>query len=88
MKRIEKVIEGTPSNDVKKIEEVIKGTPTNGVKKIEGVIKGTVNTKVATSCHGNICSIEGQFCPPTVPGSGGAGYCCKNKKWYSGSCKA
>jgi hypothetical protein len=68
--------------------EVIKGTPTNGVKKIEGVIKGTGNTKVATSCHGNVCSIEGQFCPPTVPGSGGAGYCCKNKKWYSGSCKA
>jgi hypothetical protein len=36
----------------------------------------------ADSCHGWTCSIEDQYCPPNVPGSGGNGYCCNSGAWY------
>lgn len=38
----------------------------------------------AKSCRGWNCSIEGQYCPPGVPGSSRGGYTCCNKKWRSG----
>ena len=38
----------------------------------------------AKSCKGWNCSIEGQYCPPGVPGSGGSGYTCCKKKWTKG----
>merc|ERR1719494_1123543 len=43
-------------------------------------------TSDATSCRGWDCTVEGQYCPPGVPGSSDVGYCCKNKKWNAGQC--
>lgn len=54
--------------------------------------KDTYNPKDipnAKSCKGWDCSINGQYCPPGVPGSSKKGYTCCNKKWKSGklNCK-
>merc|ERR1711964_621590 len=41
----------------------------------------------AATCAGTWdCSVEGQYCPPGVPGSSGNGFCCENNKWVAGVC--
>ena len=40
---------------------------------------------VVSYCPGWNCNQEGLFCAD-YSGSAGLGYCCKNKKWVSGSC--
>lgn len=39
----------------------------------------------AKRCKGYTCNTDGQFCPPAVPGSGGAGYCCEGSEWKEGN---
>merc|ERR1711977_708713 len=38
-----------------------------------------------TSCHGYVCSAEGQMCPEGKPGASGTNYCCHDKKWIATS---
>jgi len=38
-------------------------------------------SKLATSCKGWDCTIEGQKCPKGVPGAASTDYYCKNRKW-------
>lgn len=62
----------------------------NCVQKAIGglIVKKTPGTTTAKECRGFVCDVEGQYCPPGVPGSAadGSGYCCKNKKWVAGKC--
>jgi hypothetical protein len=38
-------------------------------------------TNDATKCLGDVCDVEGQFCPDGVPGASGQNYTCKSKQW-------